>query len=83
MRILREATSPRKVSRTCGKPSRPVHSDTEFEREVHMTARKLREVAAALFALTLVVILLAVAAAVFGYRIPGLVNITDALGIGT
>ena len=48
-----------------------------------MTARKLREVAAALFALTLVVILLAVAAAVFGYRIPGLVNITDALGIGT
>ena len=48
-----------------------------------MNVRKLREVAAALFALTLVVILLAVAAAVFGYRIPGLANITDALGIGS
>lgn len=47
-----------------------------------MTVRKIREVIAALFALTLVVILVAVAASVFGYRIPGLVNITDALGLG-
>jgi hypothetical protein len=54
-----------------------------IEGENFMNVRKLREVAAALFALTLVVILLAVAAAVFGYRIPGLANITDALGIGT
>jgi hypothetical protein len=47
-----------------------------------MNIRKLREVLAALFALTLVVILIAVAASVFGYRIPGLVNITDAIGVG-
>jgi hypothetical protein len=47
-----------------------------------MNLRKLREVLAALFALTLVVILVAVAASVFGYRIPGLANITDALGLG-
>lgn len=46
-----------------------------------MTVRKLREIFAALFAMALVVILIAVAAAVFGYRIPGLVNITDALGL--
>lgn len=46
-----------------------------------MSIRKLREVAAAIFALSLLVILVAVAASVFGYRIPGLVNITDALGI--
>lgn len=48
-----------------------------------MTILKLREVAAALFALSLVVILVAVAAAVFGYRIPGLINITETLGIGS
>ena len=47
-----------------------------------MSIRKLREITAALFALSLVVLLVAVAASVFGYRIPGLVNITDALGIG-
>ena len=46
-----------------------------------MTVRKLREIFAALFAMMLVVILIAVAAAVFGYRIPVLVNITDALGL--
>lgn len=46
-----------------------------------MSIRKIREVAAALFALSLVVILVAVAASVFGYKIPGLVNITNALGI--
>ncbi len=42
---------------------------------------KAREFLAALFALALVVVLLAVAAAVFNLRIPGLVMITDALGI--
>lgn len=42
---------------------------------------KLREFTAAVVALALVVLLLAVAAAVFGYRIPGLVHITNALGI--
>ena len=42
---------------------------------------KLREYTAALFALILVVVLLAVTAAVFGYRIPGLVMITAFLGI--
>ena len=47
-----------------------------------MKLRKLREITAALFALALVILLLAVAAAVFGLRIPGLANITDALGIG-
>ncbi len=47
-----------------------------------MRFRKIREIGAALFALALVVLLLAVAAVVFGYRIPGLVAITDALGIG-
>lgn len=72
---MRKALAPRPISTSGG--------TTQIEREVHMTARKLREVAAAVFALTLVVILLAVAAAVFGYRIPGLVNITDTLGIGT
>lgn len=41
---------------------------------------KVRETMAALFALVLVVILLAVIAHVFGFRIPGLVLITDALG---
>lgn len=46
-----------------------------------MSIRKIREVAAALFALSLAVILVAVAASVFGYKIPGLVNITNALGI--
>jgi hypothetical protein len=54
----------------------PLRGDTD------MTVRKLREIFAALFAMTLVVILIAVAASVFGYRIPGLVNITDALGLG-
>jgi len=47
-----------------------------------MSVKKLREVTAAIFALSLLVVLMAVAAAVFGYRIPGLVNITDALGLG-
>ncbi|MBX3180909.1 MAG: hypothetical protein KF886_26475 [Candidatus Hydrogenedentes bacterium] len=42
---------------------------------------KLREFTAAVFALALVVVLLAVAAAVFGFRIPGLIAITNALGI--
>lgn len=42
---------------------------------------KVRETVAALFALALVVLLLAVAAAVFGYRIPGLIHITNWLGI--
>lgn len=42
---------------------------------------KLREYTAALFALALVVLFVAVAAAVFGYRIPGLIHITNALGI--
>lgn len=46
-----------------------------------MMLRKVREFGAALLALALLILLLAVAAVVFGYRIPGLVNITDALGI--
>lgn len=46
-----------------------------------MKFRKIREFVAAVFALALVVLLLAVAAVVFGFRIPGLINITDALGI--
>ena len=54
---------------------------TSLERVACMKFVKVREAVAALFALALVVLLLAVAAAVFGLRIPGLVNITDALGI--
>lgn len=44
---------------------------------------KVREAAAALFALAMVVLLVAVAARVFGLEIPGLIHITNALGIGT
>jgi len=43
---------------------------------------KIRETLAALFALALVVVLLAVIAHVFGFRIPGLIHITDTLGMG-
>ena len=42
---------------------------------------KVREITAALFALALVVVLLAVVAHVFGFNIPGLVQITNALGL--
>lgn len=42
---------------------------------------RIREAMAALVALALVVLLLAVAAAVFGLQIPGLIQITNALGI--
>ena len=47
-----------------------------------MSAVKIRETAAALFALALVVILLAVVAHVFGLQIPGLIHITNAIGLG-
>ncbi len=47
-----------------------------------MKLLKIRETFAAIFALTLVVLLLAVVARVFGFEIPGLIQITDALGIG-
>tara|TARA_R110001592_G_scaffold318864_2_gene596131 strand:- start:1142 stop:1288 length:147 start_codon:yes stop_codon:yes gene_type:complete len=43
---------------------------------------KVRETFAALFALVLVVLLVAVIAKVFGFEIPGLIHITNALGIG-
>ncbi len=43
---------------------------------------KMRERAAAAFALILVIFLAAVGAAVAGWDIPGLSYITDALGIG-
>lgn len=46
-----------------------------------MKFRKIREFLAAVIALALVVLLLATTAFVFGFRIPGLINITDALGI--
>jgi hypothetical protein len=44
---------------------------------------KVRETLAAIFALALVILLVAVVARVFGLQIPGLVQITNALGIGT
>lgn len=43
---------------------------------------KIRETLAAFFALVLVIVLLAVVAKVFGFEIPGLIHITNALGIG-
>jgi uncharacterized membrane protein len=47
-----------------------------------MSAVKIRETAAALFALALVIVLIAVVAHVFGLQIPGLVHITNAMGLG-
>jgi len=45
-------------------------------------ATKIREKVAALAAIVIVIILFAVGSAVFGWDVPILSNITDALGIG-
>lgn len=80
MRIVHHATSlpegPRRAAAAGVNRAGKAHGETP------MSVKKLREVTAAIFALSLVVVLLAVTAAVFGYRIPGLVKITDALGLG-
>lgn len=46
-----------------------------------MKSRKIREVIGAVVALTLVILFAAIGAAVAGWNVPGLINITDALGI--
>lgn len=46
-----------------------------------MKSRKLREIIGAIVALVLVVLFAAIGAAVAGWEVPGLINITDALGI--
>lgn len=78
MRIVRRAGSGLQT-RSAGRLRLP--ADPSSERDEAMKFVKARETLAALFALALVVLLLAVAAVVFGLRIPGLVKITDALGI--
>jgi len=47
-----------------------------------VNATKVREIIAAIFAILLVILFAAVGAALAGWNIPILRNITDALGIG-
>jgi hypothetical protein len=46
-----------------------------------MRARKVREIIGVIVALILIVLFAAIGAAVAGWQVPGLINITDLLGI--